>query len=166
MIKMTNCNNLDIDEILHDDFLNDKTCYGCYNRETLATTGTNSNRARSNMNEEVEDDEKVKQLETCPIYKKDGRSLNDIMEPIITEMKEKMKSSEMVGNYFPPKYSVRQDIKDFLTLPVYCFEPDKIILSCGKGMSSLRYTDSNCNGKISKLGTFNHRAVEGLHSLP
>jgi tRNA U54 and U55 pseudouridine synthase Pus10 len=56
------------------------------------------------MNEEAEDDEKVKQFETCPICKKDGRSLNDIIEPMITEMKEKMKSSEMVGNYFPPKY--------------------------------------------------------------
>jgi hypothetical protein len=75
------------------------------------------------------------------------------MEPIITDMKEKMNSPEMVVNYFSPKYYVRQDIKDFLTLPVYCFEPDKILFSCGKGMSSLRCTDSNCNGKISKLAT-------------
>ena len=108
--------------------------------------------------------DKYEQFEKCKTCLHDCRSPNPLMSVELETVKQEMKSATVLKHFKRPDYFASKDINEYLKQPIWCWLPHLLLNVLGQNLNSLICWNKNCSGKISMLGTLEHRGVEGLKS--
>jgi len=162
--------NKTVHTILTDPHLKqfDEQLHGLNKRRSLDSDGNlilvNSSESETKESETEEVDENDEQFQKCPVCNLDCRSPNAQMIKEIKKAKEIMKKTLETNHFLKRDFLTSGDILEYTKQPLYCWEPQKILLVVNMTLSDLNCWTDGCNGSITVLPPLNHRSVEGLKS--